>query len=409
MRINLDHLLSRIIEYAIYVFIFCYSFSKALVEISTTVAIIAWILLRVRGKSWPEFLRQDTFILLGLFTLFSALSFFVSMFPEESLHGIGKLLQEITFCLVIWDTAQHKKNIRWIVWLGIAFLVVIFVDCFVQGVAHKDFLRGKPLSYVGPHPRLTGPFGVHSLFGNYLITWSSFLIAIFLSEWKLKMFFRVALAGMIGLSLVALFHTQSRGIWLAFTVAVTFFGIVKAHRGLLTALFTAVILGLLFLPKNMIIHEDAEGKEQSLVERGVLWKRAVDVISARPLLGTGINTFVKAYQEYDQDKSWRVQNYYAHNSYLQLASDRGLPALFFLAAFLAVFFRRGFQALRKCADPEFCAYLRGVLTALAGFLVFALYDTAFEPLQTGLLFWTLLGLGMAMISMQQNERKEVSL
>jgi putative inorganic carbon (HCO3(-)) transporter len=142
-----------------------------------------------------------------------------------------------------------------------------------------------------------------------------------------------------------------------------------------------------------------------MVERVVLWDRAVDVIKARPWLGTGINTYAVAHQQFDTEKSWRVQNYYAHNSFLQLAADRGVPALLFFLVFLVLFFRQCFSVIRKSGDAEQRSLVQGVMAGLFGLLALSLVDTVFEPLQTGMLLWFLFGLGFAAIYVD-SQRKE---
>lgn len=217
---------------------------------------------------------------------------------------------------------------------------------------------------------------------------------------------RVFLLLLFLLGMFCMFHTQARSAWLSFAAALAFFALIQRQKWILAGLALAAALALAVLPRNMIIHQDAEGKEQSLVERYVLWDRALNVILARPLLGTGINTYVRSHPEFDKTQSWRVKYYYAHNSYLQLAAERGIPALLFFLGFVLCFFARALRAVRKTHDPDVQSLLRGVLAALVGLLCFALVDTAFEPMQTGLQYWFLFAIGARAMSLA-GEREAV--
>jgi hypothetical protein len=87
--------------------------------------------------------------------------------------------------------------------------------------------------------------------------------------------------------LVLLIWTRSRGAFLSFLVGgVLWMVFTKRFKWLMVA---GLIAGGAFLlvPKSMIIHQNAEGQEQSIVERYYLWDRALNVIKAKPLTGTG--------------------------------------------------------------------------------------------------------------------------
>ena len=135
--------------------------------------------------------------------------------------------------------------------------------------------------------------------------------------------------------------------------------------------------------------------KQSIVEQVELWKRALDVIDSKPWIGTGINTYDVAHEKYDTRQNWRVRGYYAHNGYLQLAAEIGVPGILFFLAFLVFFFRRGIQGARAVRGlPEEWTIL-GLMTGLLAFLIYALSDTNLQSPQPLMAFWFMAGVLMA--------------
>ena len=398
-------ILEKITEWSVYAFVLFYTVSKAMIEISFTVALISWLLAKIIKK---EPLRLHWNWMLGALVLFVALSVgsaFVSQYPAQSIRGIGKHLEEVLFLVIIADTFQCREKLKRLLGFGFAVLLVTALDAVFQLATGRDFLRNHAMSYVDTHARLQGPFSDHTVFASYLIGWLSILLAFFFHRDYRSVKTKVLAVLLLIMGAFSLFHTQARGAWLSFALAILFFSIIKRSRLLVGFLLAAVTAGYFVLPWNMIVHPDAEGKEQSIVERKVLWERAVDVILARPWLGTGINTYARAHQQFDREKSWRVQNYYAHNSFLQLAADRGLPALLFFLVFMVLFLKRCFSVVRARSDPEQEALIAGVMTGIIGLLILAQVDTVFEPLQTGMFLWFLFGLGIAAMQVDA-QRKE---
>ena len=142
----------------------------------------------------------------------------------------------------------------------------------------------------------------------------------------------------------------------------------------------------------MIIHLDADNREQSLVERYYLWDRALNVIRAKPFGGTGINTYAAAHAKYDKTQNWRVRNYYAHNGYLQTAAETGLIGLGLLLAGLWLLLRRGLHRVRDYGNAPISVRLWAVLTGVFAFLIMSLVDTVMHNNQSVKLFWLWLGL-----------------
>ena len=120
------------------------------------------------------------------------------------------------------------------------------------------------------------------------------------------------------------------------------------------------------------------GLEYLASGRGYVWARTIPVILRRPLFGYGPDNFVAAYPQNDY-----VGKYYyskmtnmimdkAHNGYLQIMVQNGVPALVWLALFVIIWIKRELQTDRqgllisermgKAAFLSCCIYLVSLLT-----------------------------------------------
>jgi O-antigen ligase len=120
-----------------------------------------------------------------------------------------------------------------------------------------------------------------------------------------------------------------------------------------------------------------------------IWKRGIGYMLANPLLGVGPNNFPTAEgtlsplaqrQQYGIGVRWNA----AHNSFVQIGAETGLPGLALFIAMIA----SGFAALRRAPAP-----LTPALTAsLIGFVVGAF----FLSLAYSEMLYTLLAFAVAM-------------
>ncbi len=381
--------------YAIFVLWAALTFSPALAEISFVVALAAWCVWKIPQNFRMDGMPKIIWIPLAVFLLWIFLSWPVSEYPSKSFRGITKILQQLLLFLMTADLLRTREGIRKFekVFLFVAW--VILLDGIFQYCFEKDFLRGHWVVHSRAGSRIAASFGSYGKFASYLICILPYLGLLGLYYRKAEKDLRrsclalLVFSGSLGLLLL----TRSRGAFLAFGAALVFMFLIR-RKFLWLVLFLAAFLGgACLLPKGMLIHLDSEFKEQSLVERYYLWRRAVDVIRAKPIFGTGINTYAVAHQKYDRTQNWRVRNYYAHNGYLQMAAETGLPGLLFFLIFLFAYFFYSFQPFES--PPWDHRFRLALLTGLFSFLVFSAVDTVLHNEQPALTFWFLMGLQLA--------------
>ena len=117
--------------------------------------------------------------------------------------------------------------------------------------------------------------------------------------------------------------------------------------------------------------------ERESFNRIVWWLTAGKMILAKPIFGVGLNAFADAYQKY---KLSGLNSIYAHNYFLQMASEIGI---FGFAAFVW-FLIKIFRTEKTSENIPFFA-------AIFAMLVHGIFDYALLIPANAILFWIMLG------------------
>lgn len=110
------------------------------------------------------------------------------------------------------------------------------------------------------------------------------------------------------------------------------------------------------------------GEDMSARGRIDAWRTGMNIASERPLTGVGAGAFMIAWPDFAPGDAGPART--IHNTYLQLLSELGLPAL---VLFLGAFFAAIAGTVRAAKDPELEPYARGLGCGLAGFAVCSIW------------------------------------
>lgn len=390
---KISRIFTPVCFYALMSFWVALPFSKALMEIAFGVALTAWVL-RFARRSQEQTDRPPAFLLFLLtgYTILSVLSVFWSEFRAVSVRGIFKVLEQVLVCAMTFDLLQEPKRFRRFYKIFAVAFAVILADAVWQYVWGWDFIRFFKAQEADAGRRVVGSFYSYGLLAAYLLMT---IPMAFSAVWgRSAEFFskkvRWGYWGLVLLGGMVLYWTRSRGAFASLGLGVLIFLAGIRRWKWLIAFGIFGLLFVIFAPPNMIIHRNIEAKEQSVVERYYLWDRAIQVIRAKPWTGTGINTYAKAHQKYDKTQNWRVRDYYAHNGYLQMAAETGIPSVVFFLAFLGVLLVHILKTA-QAADPADRGLLWGFAVSILNFMIFGAVDTVFHNPQSILMFWFVLG------------------
>ncbi len=377
------------------------TFSQALSEIFFVTALVSWIFWK-----FPDFrlrISRTTLILLGALAAWTALTLLWTEAPKPSFKGCIRMFKHVLLFLILADVLPRASRLeKWEKVFLFTFLITALNGC-AQKIIGFDLIRHIQPQDSGAGMRLSSSFKTYGLFASYLVISIPVIFGLLMSGRKFSRTWYFLLL-LLPLGLFLLFMTRSRGAALAFLTGVFFLLLVRRRFFWIVSGFIIMLVGLAALPRGMVIHLDAELKEQSIVERFYLWDRAAHVIKAKPFTGTGINTYAVTHQKYDKTQSWRVKNYYAHNGYLQTAAETGIPGLLI---FLALLFSILLQTRKvtggvRSAAPDLAWKILGTGIAALNFLVFAMVDTVLHNPGAVLGFWYILGVHQACLISSQN-------
>ncbi len=172
-----------------------------------------------------------------------------------------------------------------------------------------------------------------------------------------------------------------------------------ATRGLLGVLLAAFVLGGAVFARPVLVRLQ-NYQDNSSAFRLWTWRGSLHMAFANPVLGTGVGTWTDLYPRYALTGFTRL----AHESYLQMADECGVPALVVLLAALTLLGVSVMRGLGQSPEaeasnswlPADSRLLRcGLLAAIAGGVVQNLIDSDWYVFFLGTAFWTLAGLAAA--------------
>jgi O-antigen ligase len=155
---------------------------------------------------------------------------------------------------------------------------------------------------------------------------------------------------------VALSLTFTRNAWIGACAAVGLLFVMKDFR--LTALLPVIVAALFVtapqglmsrLTSTFDAQDPANQDRFAMIEIGAL------MIRDHPLTGVGPNMVPRVYDQYRPEYAVNQTNPHLHNVPLQIAAERGVPALMVWLGFIAVVARALFRLLRKWSPPALAA------------------------------------------------------
>ena len=167
-----------------------------------------------------------------------------------------------------------------------------------------------------------------------------------------------------------------------------------------TTLVCLTFAGLLFINLNPSLLDNPEKPVAKRYARGLIVSTLIDKLAGRflsadqsfgimrefPITGSGVGTFYRISRNYhfsDTPHPRRIEN--AHNYYLQLSADLGIPALLIFLGIIFYTGMSGFKVLQRAT--EFRDLVKGLLFGLCAYLITMLAGHPLLLSNQQFLFW----------------------
>jgi O-antigen ligase len=132
-----------------------------------------------------------------------------------------------------------------------------------------------------------------------------------------------------------------------------------------------------------------ETLDRSSAHRLVLWRGALRMITERPLQGVGVGQFPQLIGNYTEVPLQEGEPHDAHNAFLLLAAEMGLPVLLLLIALHLTFAVMALRLHRRRRTPVDRVLALAFLGSQTGILVSCLLGSRFSDESLIAYFWIL--------------------
>ena len=257
---------------------------------------------------------------LGLYVVLLGGSIIASYEPWVSLRSLTELFTLSTLAVAPL-LLRRERQVRW----AVDALVVVSALVALQGLS--QYLIG----YGDIDRRIRGPFSHYMTFSGVLLICDLLLITTMVYAGRWRSPWRWVALAVIN---VAILGSYTRGAWVALGLTLTALALLRAPRLLLAWVPVAVVFAVLApVPLLHRVTSIADVRDLSNYDRLCMMEAGLTMIRERPLFGLGPDLVRRRYAIYRPPTAPRYNVPHLHNNLLQLAAERGLPAL---GAYLAL-------------------------------------------------------------------------
>jgi len=321
------------------------------------------------GYAIFEFTRRAPRLIPNALLLLLWLQLVIATFLAQSQElAQGKLIEfSKTFLIALLMTAMvdSEKRARWLL-LGT-----------VLAIGFLAFRSNIGIILTLGQTRIYGPGGAFEDNNDYALLLNvAAPMAYYAGRGEKNLWIRRACYAVSTMMMITTLFTLSRGGFLG--LCFVLLGLALKSKRKITGIVAVLLIGsfaFTFLPDRIIERvgtiSTASETDQSARMRFDSWQVSLRIINDHPIFGIGPRNMTEVFDLYLNTGAVRV----AHNSFLQMAVDAGLPALaLFLGVMLLSWFRlrRGRAILKdRAPDSSLIAYSHGLEIALVGYVVSA--------------------------------------
>jgi hypothetical protein len=265
---------------------------------------------------------------------------------------------------------------------------------------------------IGRDWRAKGFYGHYVSYAEALQLIASLAFGLFLTypikKNRISLFLLLAFAGLV----FALMLTVTRASWLALLVSATVMLLLGTSRRVILIAFACAIP--LVITAAFVLQQKRhvgliDQQDASITWRQTVWREGFDLLKSKPrhlLIGVGMDSIKAHWREWGLFDQGRIPIGHMHSNLLEIALERGVPALLLWLALLAAYARMLFQTFRKLKVREIDnqsnwldpwvdhGIILGALGGLCGFFVSGIVHYNWGDSEVIMIFYFLMGLSL---------------
>lgn len=383
--------LDYLIEHCILAVAFFLPLSLDIATLFLGAGTILWIAKMALFKKL--FLKRTPFDeMIALLVILSAASIGVAPDKDFSFYNYYHLMgRYILIYYLVINNLSTLEQIKRLIWSIMASAVIVTGYGFYQyvhGVDISAFQWVDGEQFPELKVRIFSTLQNPNLLAGFLVVVMSLAVGIGLHteniQGKALLFVLVAVLG------ICLVLTYSRGAWLS-VVAVTALCGRLYNRKVLWVFLVIPVLALFchdgVMERLLSIFNPTD---TSSTLRIALWESTIAMILDKPLLGIGWGSYWLVYPDYDFFLNNPAATIvHAHNMYLHIAAEIGIPGLMVFLAIIYGHTRTAIQVLVQTQNTWVAGVMLGSVAAVLGLVVNGFTDYIMFNVQMSMLFWLL--------------------
>jgi O-antigen ligase len=236
--------------------------------------------------------------------------------------------------------------------------------------------------------------------GAFFVYYLPFTIAFFMAHLSQPRYWTLLLP--ILTSLRALTLTVSRGAFISFGASLALLIVMRNKLFVLFVITAAMLLSIFpqMLPETVVGRFEGMVKDHDVVQEGGVEKRlegssrirvyafqgGLKMVAEHPWLGVGYNMYPYLIHDYMPVLEAGRDT---HNTYMTIAAEMGLPALFIFLLVLALIMNSTLYVYRHSDDTFMRTAAQGFLAGMAGLLISNIFGSRINALELSGYVWIL--------------------
>jgi len=320
--------------------------------------------------------------------------------PHATKLAILKLFIFSVFFSAFLAYLDSPKRLRYVVFVLIVFAALMSFFGILQNLSNPEMVLWiRQVDYAKPFATYVNQHH----FACFLVMTAALGLGLLFAG-STRPDKRVLLIIAIVLMALGVVFTSSRGALLSLVAVLAFLTALSAWFGTKTSskehrkshfrrlavlvaanvvLIAFVVVSVSFLGGSDLALRSAGvlGPEDVSNGRFAFWMTTVQIFLSNPIIGTGYDSFMTAYTQYDQ---WNgtIRVNHAHNEYLHVLSEGGILAFSCVVGFIVILFKRGLKMIASTHHPFRRGVAAGGLAACFGVIVHSFLTFPYGRTQT---------------------------